>query len=814
MIDTKDVNSPLKFNTTAPLAIGGVIPAVTQRLNGSVDDFRIYTRTLSSYEIQYMYKSLYPIIDTDPDSQNTEHTVLSLKFDNEIKDTSIYSGDNSLKEQGTLYYIPSLSYKALYINTSGHLQIQNNDHFQPNQELTLEFWIKPDTFNQTAKIIDKDEYFLYLYRPPDNQPIKAPFYAVRDPMCSTCSITIDRGTGIIGNNSVKFHQEEFIYNDPYEISASYRPSAIIRIPDNATQLRWRIWSKAENITCSETVDWHKFMLTGRILNSSKDTISCFDLSLVPTYCQNYSYDWTENVSNVKTLTSDAVYVRINSLGLTNSTGTAWVDEIRLEANISNQWVTVWRYGWEDGLLMGVKEEQYSYDNYVFIEYPWYNPNNWTYIVFTAKYGNLSLYINGNLTASYPLLHSTIATSTTDLTIGQNLSGAIDNLKIHNIALTPEQIKQSYQALLAYNQSSGQLTITPPEPNITLLLKHKIPIKNQIKTKRSLSQTNYTITITMPIINKTYPNIILCTNILYPSFFSYPWGTSNHPNITKYWNITPDQKTQWTLTIQDPTHAYLCTNLTLTSQTTDFNISLSYPVKINLTANYTNLIGTVNLTTGATFYTDLQTITSIGTEKIQAITGEYLTLPVWHYHSETKGPCTSWNTTTHQCNQYNWTEYDLIINYVTQTLNATPIIKIGDCPDAFPPGMPYNTTTCWPNETDYAQFAWDIINHTLTSLNLTKIYAVIINDPKNIDYQGYTELYNYTRNKINQSLPENIKLGEHVLLGIESVSRYDSNSVYTLFDYLYNNSLPFEFYAVRQYMQGGTCMYPYLSLIHI
>jgi len=103
-------------------------------------------------------------------------------------------------------------------------------------------------------------------------------------------------------------------------------------------------------------------------------------------------------------------------------------------------------------------------------------NRWYHAVVLRNNGNVLLYVNGELQVNESTTELDIINSDGDLYIGSNrgviqfFNGSIDEVRISNIARTPEEIRQAYQAGISIRGGQAQLAYNEilPEGNTSAL----------------------------------------------------------------------------------------------------------------------------------------------------------------------------------------------------------------------------------------------------------------------------------------------------------------------------------------------------------
>ena len=78
--------------------------------------------------------------------------------------------------------------------------------------------------------------------------------------------------------------------------------------------------------------------------------------------------------------------------------------------------------------------------------------NWHHVAFTYNGSNASLYVDGNLNASKTTYNEPVKTNSNNLVIGQDLQGALDEVRLWSRALSWEEINASYNASSYYSHN--------------------------------------------------------------------------------------------------------------------------------------------------------------------------------------------------------------------------------------------------------------------------------------------------------------------------------------------------------------------------
>jgi hypothetical protein len=122
----------------------GVNGGLEYFFKGSVDDLRIYTKTLSYDDINELYQK--GVSSNKELVEPTKQLVAYYPFDDNLKDSSTFKNDaEKVAVGGTTKYIVGMNGKAVTMSKGNYIRVPAGEQLNPETEFTVSFWLKVNT---------------------------------------------------------------------------------------------------------------------------------------------------------------------------------------------------------------------------------------------------------------------------------------------------------------------------------------------------------------------------------------------------------------------------------------------------------------------------------------------------------------------------------------------------------------------------------------------------------------------------------------------------------------------------------------------
>jgi len=473
----------------------------------------------------------------------------------------------------------------------------------------------------------------------------------------------------------------------------------------------------------------------------------------------------------------SLWVKVDSENRQDIINSGWWwdnDGFNIEYNVSPGYLAI--RGCFNGI--DVSDNQYFYFK-PFIGY-------WTHLVFDFDTDMTRLYVNGMKVVEKNLGGSLCFNENKAVKISGThyyLNGSIDEVKIFLRSLSEQEI-QEIDPIIHDNQ--------------TLELSYGTLSDTIVYENLSYNERSYNISLRANPEDSSR-NVTVCTNIfdVISIVDAFPEGPQNIPNISdwdvKIFKNSIDETFNWNITPSG-----FCKDDQFLSS--DYRVVAKIAPKIKIIANYNNLKSISNMSYGvqlsgsSSFGNDW--LTGGPDQSLWNITKKpnFSTLRIFDLSMKM---CESWNSTSHQCNEWNWTIADMAINSIIN-LDIEPLMAFYINfyqpwePTEGVPGMDIHwNNTSYPSPDDFANYISEIVKHyNVNPYHYNIKYWEVINEPpvwgstiENLT--AFVKVYNKSREKIKAVDPS----------ALTGVNYINSKS---FFDFLVNYSDDIDFGTIHPY----------------
>ncbi len=419
------------------------------------------------------------------------------------------------------------------------------------------------------------------------------------------------------------------------------------------------------------------------------------------------------------------------------------------------------------------------------QYFYYKPflGLWTNIAFVFDKNVTKLYVNGNKVVEKNL-GVLCFNKNKAVKIGGThyyLNGSLDEVKIYLRALSEEEIREEHPSINDNEKLSfsfGNLTDTISYENI------------------DYNERNYKISLeAYPEVSST--NITVCSNVfnLIKIPDAIPEGPQNIPDIN-YWDV------KFFKNGLDDTSNWVVNNMGIACRDDIFssvfyNVVAKINPEIKIITNYNQFKTISNMSYGVQVYRTSEWLDGGTDQALWKFVKRLNLSTIRFFDGSLPWPCSYWDSITHSCNSWNWTEPDRMVK-VAIDLGIKPMMSFWVDFDKFTsqPGMILQWNgTAYPNPEDWANYVSEFVKHyNVNPYQYNITHWEIMNEPPiyhttEENHTAFVKVYNMTRQKIKAVDP-------NALTGINYM---DYKKFY---DVVINSSDDVDFATIHPYM-GNT-----------